>query len=68
MEDDGDPDGGFRYLSEDYSFCERARSAGHKVFADTSIRLGHVGEYEYVWEDAGSDRPRYASYTYTFNR
>jgi hypothetical protein len=64
---DGDEEKGFRYLSEDYSFCERARAAGHKIFADTTIRLGHVGDYAYGWEDAGADRARFASYTYTFN-
>jgi hypothetical protein len=65
---DGSKEKGFRYLSEDYSFCERARAAGHKIHADTSIRLGHVGDYEYVWEDGGGARPIYATYTYTFNR
>ena len=63
---DGSKEKGFRYLSEDYSFCERARAAGHKSFADTTIRLGHIGDYEYVWEDGGSERDRYANYVYTF--
>lgn len=65
---DGSKETGFRYLSEDYSFCERARAAGHKVFADTSVRVGHVGSYEYLWEDAGQDRRLYESYTYTFRK
>lgn len=47
--------------------AERARAAGHKVYADTSIRIGHVGAHEYVREDAGADRDRFASYSYTFN-
>lgn len=64
---DGDKEKGFRYLSEDFSFCERARASGHKVHADTSIRLGHVGHYEYAWEDAGADRERFANYTYQFD-
>ena len=63
----GNAERGFEYLSEDYSFCERARAAGHKVYADTSVRLGHVGSHEYGWEDAGSERKRFASYEYTFN-
>jgi hypothetical protein len=65
---DGNDEIGFRYLSEDYSFCERARAAGHKVFAETSIRIGHVGDYEYLWEDAGEERRLYETYTYTFRR
>lgn len=65
---DGSKETGFRYLSEDYSFCHRARTAGHKVFADTSVRVGHVGAYEYLWEDAGEDRRLYESYTYTFRK
>lgn len=31
------------YLSEDYSFCHRAREIGIKVLVDTQIVLGHVG-------------------------
>jgi hypothetical protein len=62
----GTPETGFEYLSEDYSFCERARSANHKIYADTSIRLGHVGAHEYSWEDAGSARKTFATYNYTF--
>jgi hypothetical protein len=42
---------GWDYLSEDYSFCYRARQVGIPVFADTTIRLGHVGSYTYGWEE-----------------
>jgi hypothetical protein len=35
------------YLSEDYSFCQRASDAGFKILADTRIILGHVGEHVY---------------------
>lgn len=49
------------YLAEDYAFCERARRAGHPVFADTRLRLSHVGRYGYTWEDAMGERPRYAN-------
>ena len=31
-------------VSEDVSFCRRAREAGFKVFVDTTIKIGHVGE------------------------
>ena len=52
------------YLAEDYAFCERARQCGFKIMADTSIRLWHIGEYAYGWEDAGLDRPRHDSFLF----
>jgi predicted O-methyltransferase YrrM len=51
-------------VSEDYAFCERARQCGFKVWADTRIRLWHVGPYRYGWEDAGSSKDRYNDYTF----
>ncbi|HEY3968470.1 MAG TPA: hypothetical protein VGM05_28235 [Planctomycetaceae bacterium] len=54
------------YLAEDFAFCRRAREAGIRVFADTTIRLSHVGMYPYEWEDAGSGLPRFARYTLHF--
>jgi hypothetical protein len=50
------------YLSEDFSFCYRARAAGLKVLADTAFRLGHVGAYTYSWEDAGREVQRGPSF------
>lgn len=50
--------GGYRYLGEDLSFCERIRQAGYKIHADTTIRLGHIGKYWYSWEDMAGDRSR----------
>lgn len=35
------------YLSEDYSFCQRAKDQGFEILADTRIILGHVGEHVY---------------------
>src|SRR5260370_11299838 len=32
-------DDGYWYLGDDYAFCHRAREAGFRIFADTSIRL-----------------------------
>lgn len=49
---------GFWYLSEAWSFCERARQCGHKVMLDTAIRLWHHGRYAYGWEDVGAPRKR----------
>jgi hypothetical protein len=58
---------GHWYLGEDYAFCERARQAGYNIMADTTIRLWHVGNYQYGWEDAGRGVERFATYTYHFN-
>ena len=52
------------YLNEDYAFCERARQCGYKIMVDTSVRLWHVGSYRYSWEDAGSDKDRFANYNF----
>lgn len=59
---------GHWYLGEDFAFSERARRAGHKVIADTTIRLTHIGRYGYSWEDAGGEPPRYAHYDFQVNR
>jgi hypothetical protein len=47
-----------------FAFCERARQSRFKVIADTSIRLWHVGNYRFGWEDAGSHKERFADYTF----
>ncbi len=39
------------YLSEDFSFCNRAKQAGFKVMADTTIKVGHIGKKTYTWDD-----------------
>lgn len=51
------------YLAEDYAFCERARRCGLKIMADTTVRLWHVGNHRYSWENAGIDFPRYDTFT-----
>jgi len=60
----GERDGKPWYLGEDFAFSERARRAGFSVMADTTIRLRHMGRYGYTWEDAGSDRPSFSTYTF----
>ena len=57
---------GHWYLAEDFAFCERARQAGYRIMADTTIRLWHVGQYNYGWEDAGRDPQRFANYEFRF--
>ena len=53
---------GHWYLAEDFAFCERARQAGFKIFADTRVRLMHYGNYGYSWEDAGMELQRYRTF------
>jgi hypothetical protein len=57
-------DGACRYLGEDFAFCHRARQAGRKILVDLSIRLWHIGQYAYGWEDAGSPLTRYETYDF----
>jgi hypothetical protein len=45
-------------------FCERARNAGFRIVADTSIRLWKVGPFRHGWEDAGSVPVRHEDYTF----
>lgn len=45
--------GSNRHLSEDWAFCERARQAGFKVWADASIILGHRGMATFTVHDLG---------------
>jgi hypothetical protein len=56
------------YLGEDFAFSERARRAGHRIYADTTIRLFHIGRYGFTWEDAGAARPQYGRYDFNVNR
>jgi hypothetical protein len=35
--------------------------------ADTSIRLWHIGDYRYGWEDAARRMPRYTDFTLNFD-
>jgi len=40
-----------KFLSEDWSFCQRWRDMGGQIFADTSIVLKHYGEKAYsLWD------------------
>lgn len=41
-------------LSEDWDFCEKARSVGVKVYADTKCMLGHKGDKVYALRDVVS--------------
>ena len=54
---------GHWYLAEDFAFSERARQAGMRLFADTTIRLHHFGSYGYTWEESGVTPARYSTFT-----
>lgn len=45
-----DAEGNPRYLGEDYSFCERWRQMGGKIWVDPSVSLKHIGEATYTLE------------------
>jgi hypothetical protein len=57
-----DPQLGACYLAEDYAFSERVRQAGYQIFADTTIRLRHIGKFGFSWEEAGAAPRRHATY------
>jgi GT2 family glycosyltransferase len=38
-------------LSEDYSFCYRAKQAGYRLWCDSRIRPGHAGLHVYTEKD-----------------
>ena len=37
----------FLYPAEDFAFCQKARELGFEVWADGSIKVGHIGEFSY---------------------
>lgn len=61
-------DDGHWYLAEDFAFSQRARQCGYKIYADTRIRLTHIGSYGYTWEDAGAETKRFDTYTLNCNQ
>ena len=34
-------------MSNDWFFCEKARELGYEVWCDPTIKLGHIGDYDY---------------------
>jgi hypothetical protein len=56
-------EGKFHYLGEDWAFSQRLNMIGVTPLADTSFRLYHWGPYGFSWEEAGSERSRYQTYT-----
>jgi len=39
------------YISEDWDFCDKVRAIGGKIFADTSVQLGHMREQIFTPQD-----------------
>lgn len=37
-------------FGEDLYFCEKAKQAGFKIFCDTTIQVGHIGDAPVSWE------------------
>ena len=56
-------DDGHWYMAEDYAFVNRAKQCGYRVLADTTLRLGHIGSYEYAWEDVGIEKKRFDQFS-----
>lgn len=56
-------EGKFHYLGEDWAFSQRLNMIGVTPLADTSFRLYHWGPYGFSWEEAGTEHPRYQTYT-----
>lgn len=44
-----------KYLSEDWSLCQRWNDLGGKIYADTSIMLSHIGKIDYVFLEQKSE-------------
>lgn len=61
-------DGIWEDISEDWYFCEKAKWLGYKVWCDTTIKLGHIGPYEYNWDDLietkKKSRQKYDAYNF----
>ena len=52
------------YLCEDFAFSRRLRDAGLDIWVDMQMRLYHLGNYPYSWEDAGKAVERFHSYRF----
>jgi hypothetical protein len=63
MDDPHDPSKKFKkYLSEDWSFCQRWKGIGGEIFADTSIALRHIGKTSFsLWDVSAQEKQRVAT-------
>ena len=64
-------DGVWEDMSEDWFFCEKAKSLGFGVYCDTSVKTEHIGQYAYTWDDIvetkNGTRKNYDNVDFTFN-
>ena len=44
-------------MGEDTTFCWRATQSGFKIYCDSSIKVGHIGEYEFNEATYLANRP-----------
>jgi len=44
-------DGGDAVLGEDYYFCESLKNNGIPIYVDTSLKIGHLGRYNFTYAD-----------------
>ena len=51
--------GGLEYLGEDFAFCRRARERGFKIYADTTIKLRHIGRCGFEIDGGSSEISSY---------
>lgn len=54
----------FIYLCEDFAFSRRLRDADIDIWIDMQMRLYHLGNYPYSWEDAGKAVERFLTYKF----
>ena len=47
--------------SEDWFFCNNASKLGYKIYADTTVMLGHIGNYEFTVQDIPNFKNRVIS-------
>ena len=46
------------YLGEDYSFCWRMKQIGKKMWCDSSVKLGHMGQHMFTEDDYLAQRAK----------
>jgi hypothetical protein len=44
------------YYTEDLAFCHRVRKCGHKIMADTTVELSHIGPHGFTWKDVAANQ------------
>lgn len=50
---------GKEFMSEDVYFCHRAKAAGFQVTVDTAVKVGHIGQKVYTFDDFQKNAPTF---------